>query len=317
MSNNLVFTQGVALLRNYAQLPFPHKMTEEELDTSLSWVKEALSAHHSNSTQVDKFLLNEIPLELFGVVNAKAVHIYKINHSTQLLINAENGLSIVSTSSDLNQALMHVKQIEADLFKEHEAAFLSGTGYLTTRYGDSGSGVRIFQVLHLPVLSALRKEQSIRDLMEKNFQSSLEKVRISGAGQEGNLYFLSTIETPEGDGIARLKLASTALTEQEKEASTNIFSNHYSSLYDTIWRSLGLLTHARRLYQEETIKAWSCLRMGAENDILPLTVEQVDRLLETYCIPKDHAESLSALRSERIRVLLKEYENASNGTFNQ
>lgn len=314
MSNRLVFTQGVAILRNYAGLPFPNKMTEEEAEMSLSWLRQALSLDVV-SKQSENFILKKLPFELFGAGQSKIMHTYRLSENTQILVNAENGLSVVTTNDNFNDALEQARKVESKLFQEHEAAFLSGTGYLTARYGDSGSGIRIFTLLHLPVLSALRKEHNLSELAKRNFQSSLVKAKILGAGQEGNLYFLSTIDTPEKDGVARLQLAASALTEKEKAAANNIFSNQQSSLYDAVWRSLGLLTHARRLYQEETIRAWSNIRMGVENRILSFSVNQVDSLLSTYCMSNEQTDSISDSRSKKIRTLLKEYENASNGTF--
>jgi protein arginine kinase len=287
---DIVITSRIRLARNLAQLPFPHLMSEQKVAEKV-W--ETINNALKNAPDLKLVSMNKLSdmerqmlLEkhLISPEHAEVVSPYRgiITNKTgsiAIMVNEEDHLRIQCLLSglQLNQAYRYADDIDDLLEKELEYAFDDQWGYLTSCPTNVGTGMRASVMLHLPALTMTHQKGAVFNNIA---QLGLTVRGLYGEGTEalGNFYQVSnqiTLGQTEEDIINNLWTVTLHVVEQERNTRERLQSEMKHQLEDKVWRSYGLITHARVITSNEALALLSDVALGVDLKILPPIPRQI------------------------------------------
>ncbi len=203
---------------------------------------------------------------------------------SSILINEEDHLRIqcLETGFQIEKVQKRLGEVH-----EHIARVLSLSrhdryGFLTACPTNVGSGLRVSAMMHLPGLTTSRElEKSLKGLPEIGL--TVRGFHGENSENVGDYYQISN-EVTLGMSVQeieeRLTEVVSKLISQESEARSLLLSSGSVGILDSIWRSFGVLTHARKIDSTEAMKLISRLRLGIEGNFFPgLTHEKLNQLI--------------------------------------
>jgi protein arginine kinase len=150
-------------------------------------------------------------------------------------------------------------------------AFDNNYGYLTCCPTNLGTGIRASAMLHLP---ALTMTGYIRNVLEACGKLSIAVRGLYGENSEasGDMYQVSnqvTLGANEEEIIENVTRITSQIMEQERTMRNELYKQNSFRFEDKVFRSLGILSNARVLTTEESLKYISDVRLGVEMGLLP------------------------------------------------
>lgn len=137
-------------------------------------------------------------------------------------------------------------------------------GYLTSMPGESGDGIQLFVMLHLPALTFSNMMGQVTKAMEK-LHVSISPFYSDGQDDTGSRYMLYSLPGPEGS-LGEVKgyffEVAQRVVERELSVRLRLLEEPGMRLFDHIGRAYGLLKYARRLSIKEMRDAFSSLRLA-------------------------------------------------------
>ncbi len=282
--SDIVITSRIRLARNLNGLPFPHLMTDQEKaekvwDTIRNGLKNAPDLEMISMNKLSD-LERQMLLEkhLISPEHAEAVSPYRgiiINKtgSIAIMVNEEDHLRIqcLLPGLQLNQAYRYADDVDDLLEKNLEYAFDEQWGYLTSCPTNVGTGMRASVMLHLPALTMTNQKGAVFNNIA---QLGLTVRGLYGEGTEalGNFYQVSnqiTLGQTEEDIINNLWTVTLHVLDQERNTRKRLQEEMKHQLEDKVWRSYGLLTHARVITSNEVLALLSDVALGVDLKILP------------------------------------------------
>lgn len=282
--SDIVITSRIRLARNLAKLPFPHLLSKQETAEKV-WetVSKALQnlpdmklisssklSDMERQILLEKHLISpehaEVVSPFRGIITNKA-------GSIAVMVNEEDHLRIQCLLSglQLNQAYRYADDTDDLLEQGLEYAFDDQWGYLTSCPTNVGTGMRASIMLHLPALTMTNQKG---DVFNSIAQLGLTVRGLYGEGTEavGNFYQVSnqiTLGQTEEDIINNLWTVTLHVLEQERSTRERLQKEMKHQLEDRVWRSYGLITHARVITSNEALALLSDVGLGVELKILP------------------------------------------------
>jgi protein arginine kinase len=196
---------------------------------------------------------------------------YDRRYRVNIMINVKDHLSFRCLDSGFcpEEMLKLAHSNEEGLGKRCEFASSRRWGFLTCRPVDSGAGVRLSFLMHLPGLALTR---SIDMIMQG---ASHLGFRVSGYltghhGITGNLFVLATTGASGSDEAELIENARRLVAEiisNERMARRMLVREARLELTDRICRAYGILRHARTLSVPEYLNLSSALRLGCETGL--------------------------------------------------
>lgn len=328
-TNGIVLSTRVRLARNLSQYPFSPKLNDTQRALMLRDVKNAIEKYStymynyidiSQKSRIEREALVEehIISRDFALMpeSDRRLLVYDENGSVSIMVGEEDHLRIqaVRPGFSCNEAFEAASSTDNMLSKGLEFAFNDKLGFLTCCPTNTGTGLRVSCMLHLPMLT---RNGHIKDVMEFASRLGLTVRGFYGEGSraEGELYQISnqvTLGISEEETIKRLEDAVNAIVEKEQELRNTLKASSVA-VHDRIWRSFGILSNARRIDSAEFLSLWSDCLLGKCSGILNDLSEKnlVQLLIE--CMPAhvslsrngiDTAEKRDIVRAERIREYL-------------
>jgi protein arginine kinase len=298
--SDIVISSRIRLARNLADFPFISRATEAdraEIEKILHGRVEALRETGkapqdtlylkvSDLPEVDrKFLVERqlISREHADSEGARAVVIDPAERFS-VMINEEDHLRIQVMQSGLalTEAWEHINRLD-DLIEEQVTyAFNERLGYLTACPTNTGTGVRVSVMLHLPALAITRQ-------IEKVFKS-LHKINLAvrglygeGSQATGDFYQISnqvTLGQTEEDLAKKVADVVPVLIDYERQARDFLIRESQETLHDRVSRAFGILRTAQTISSEETMALLSSVRMGITLGLIgELQIPTVNKLL--------------------------------------
>ena len=129
-------------------------------------------------------------------------------------------------------------------------AFDEKYGYLTTFPTNVGTGLKACVVLHLPMLSQVRKFQSIVGDMGR-LGTAIPGALREGSENYGNMYELSnqrSLGQSEREIIEQVAKAATQLNNQELRVRNAALNARRLEREDETWKSYGILKICQKDY---------------------------------------------------------------------
>lgn len=288
--SDIVMTSRIRLARNLAQLPFPQIMSEpkvaekvwETVRNGLKNVPDMNLISMSKLSDMERQMLLE--KHLISPEHAEAASPYRgitVNKtgSIAIMVNEEDHLRIQCLLSglQLNQAYRYADDTDDLLEKSLEYAFDDQWGYLTSCPTNVGTGMRASVMLHLPALTMTNQKGAVFNNIA---QLGLTVRGLYGEGTEalGNFYQVSnqiTLGQTEEDIINNLWTVTLHVMEQERNTRKRLQTEMKYQLEDKVWRSYGLITHARVITSNEALSLLSDVALGVDLKILPPIPRQI------------------------------------------
>ncbi len=310
-----------SLRRNYADLSFCPQDRAEDLEKSkrrslsrLQQVRGGFGILEGGKGQGDRtaFLEEAMLPPAIGSLTSAALA-GNLEEKLFAAVNVEEHLLLKACGRPEEDAelVSRVRALERDLADErHPFAQDSRFDYLSYRPVLAGSGLHLTLVLHLPMLSFLRQIPKLSDALLREERCVLKPLTAPEARNPGRIFLLSNASS-QGLGdeeiLSMVRRCGGKLDEKETVLRGKALDGSgESSMSDQVWRSYGILRHARRLSVHDFLSHWSNMRLGAAAGVLPLSLRQADDLLD--CAP-DSAFSRDGLeirtipyrRADRVR----------------
>lgn len=320
----IAISSRVRLARNLKEYNFPHIMTEKDADKLIVSMKNILDnkVNLLKLSDMDKITINSlverhlVSKEFINDINNKAV-LLNNDCTLSIMINEEDHLRIqgFSSGNDIKGAYEIAKNAEDEIGKKVEYAMHEKFGYLTSCPTNTGTGMRVSVMLHLPALTKLGYISKL--LSEAGaFGIAIRGLYGENTSAEGNIYQISnqrTMGMSDEEIITNVDKIVKNIIRQEKKARLVIMED---KLYfeDKVMRALGLLRYARRIDTKEAEKYISLIRLGIStgiikdidiNDIQRISVNIYPNMLKLECKKDLDESSRDAERAEYIRRELK------------
>lgn len=328
--SDIVISSRIRLARNMNSIPFPLIATEEQLEKGIELAERVIQ-----QGDVEK----EIgPLELLRMSQLKALEkrvlvekhlispnlaeessagavILSDNESVSIMLNEEDHIRIqcLFPGFQLESAWDQANRLDDWFEVSLDFAFDEKRGYLTSCPTNVGTGLRASVMMHLPAL--VMTHQMNRMLPAIN-QLGLVVRGIYGEGSDalGNIFQISnqiTLGRSETEIIDDLANVTKQLVEQERQARMSVMQSSRLRVEDRIYRSFGILSHARTIESKEATQRLSDVRLGIDMGLITGTsakiLNELIVLTQPGFLQQYAGEMLTAeQRDERRATLIRE-----------
>jgi protein arginine kinase len=288
-SDDVVISSRIRLARNLKGIPFPNYAHEQQLETVTQQVLQAARERSALGEFIPLKVEELTPNERMVLVEKHlcSPQFVENPHLRTLIVDQEQTVSIMVNEEDhlrvqtllpafsLDSALGRSNQVDDFLEENLEFCFDEFRGYLTACPTNVGTGLRASVMLHLPGLTLVDQV--------KRVLSALAHIGINvrgfyGEGTEayGDIYQISnqvTLGQSEEELTKNLQSICRQVIEQERNIREALLKESRTQLEDRVCRSFGILSQARLISSEETLKLLSDVKLGAELGI----ITQVDK----------------------------------------
>lgn len=279
-----VLSSRIRLARNIADFPFPSTADIESREKILDFLSPAFKKVDSlkngsflQTVEIDnlsqKFLMERhiISPEFMRGGSGRGIFIDD-NEKISIMLNEEDHirLQVISSGMSLNECWEIANKVDDELAKLVEFDFNDKFGYLTSCPTNVGTGLRASVLIHLP---GLVHTDEIDNVISNISKIGLVVRGFYGEGTDvlGNLFQISnqtTLGHTEEEIIDSLVKVTSKIIENEQNAQEQLMSSASDQIEDKVWRSYGILTHARALTSSEVMNMLSALRLGLSLGII-------------------------------------------------
>lgn len=304
---DVIICCGANIKRNFADAPFPGKMTDEARGDMCERILTALddrnAIYDSDDVEEDMLLDARDLMEdvCFAGRDEEDDGDLKIvlgpGEKAIITVNRRDHLNISSyvSGNDPLDALQIVRGAESLLSEAGIYAFDPDFGYLTASPSDTGSGARAMFLMHLQGLGRLEKIDEVKDeLREKGL--SLRPVMAPDGEDAAEFYCLVsriTMGKSAEDVFRETRETAIELALREREARDELIIEDTDAFADNVVRALGILVNARLMYYIELISLYGDVRAGLTGGLLDGNLTEFDDFIERmspYRLTQDHGK---------------------------
>ena len=279
-----VLSSRIRLARNISDFPFPPSADTESRGKILDFLSPTFdkvpllkdgkfipTADIDNLSQ--KFLMERhlISHEFMRGGSGRGLFIGD-DEKISIMLNEEDHirLQVISSGMSLNECWEIASRIDDELSGLIQYDFNDQFGYLTSCPTNVGTGLRASVLIHLP---GLVHTGEIEGVIANISKIGLAVRGFYGEGTDvlGNLFQISnqtTLGRTEEEIIDSLVKVTKKIIENEQNAQEQLMSNAPDQIEDKVWRSYGILSHARVLTSSEVMNMLSALRLGLSLGII-------------------------------------------------
>jgi protein arginine kinase len=291
----VVVSSRVRIARNLAYYPFLPRASAEDRAGLLDLLRSQVAAlkgtgklpyydvHELNPVERQFLVERQLISRDFAAAEGPRAVFFDRHERVSFLINEEDHLRIHTTAAgfSLKPLLEKATEYERALDRELTFAYHPEYGYATPNLRNTGTGLRVSVMLHLPGM-VLTKQ------IEKVFRA-LQKINLAVRGLYGEGSRASGDFYQIGSGIALGKSERTILMEleeliphivtYERQARQVLLRESRGALEDRISRARGTLSSATRITSEETMDLLSSVRLGVHLSFFKdLALPTIDKL---------------------------------------
>lgn len=285
-SNGVIISSRIRLARNLDNYKFPNMIEEAQANQMINDVREALfskgefaqnffeEVKMDSIRQVDKIAMMErhVISPLFIGVKKPNTLILSNDESVSIMVNEEDHIRIQSmeVGMNLSEALDHANKVDDLLEEKLNYAFDNKLGYLTACPTNLGTGLRASYMIHVPALETTGQLKFLLDAIGK-FGLTVRGMYGEGSEAQGSIFQISnqlTLGLNEQEIIDNLTTITKQIVEQELIVRNKFLNERRLEFEDAIYRSYGLLCHARVLSAKECMTLLSDIKLGIELGLL-------------------------------------------------
>ncbi|MGI6176286.1 MAG: protein arginine kinase [Christensenellales bacterium] len=276
--SDVVLSSRVRLARNVKDVVFPALMDNAQKERMCDAVRDALAGsaysliRMSDLSKLDQMMLVERHLISPDLVcNPYGAVLCSKDEQAAVMVNEEDHLRIqaFAPSLHLKDAEQKASEIHRELEKKLGFAFDDTLGFLTACPTNTGTGMRVSVMLHLPALTISRNIQSIVHATGQ-FGLTMRGIYGEGTAAQGCIYQLSnqiTLGLMEEEIVSNIENAARRLIEQERKVRADLFANRVI-MEDRAYRAYGTMLYARRISIEEFMKLFSDVKLGVSAGVI-------------------------------------------------
>lgn len=329
---DVVLSTRVRLARNLRDRQFPLAASLQERTSvfgEVSSALRALPAWHDN-TLVNFCGLPVVQQQFLVEERVASPDLLRIEGDRGLMCDAEHRLSVMINEEDhlriqgldsgrcADQVWTALDGLDTGLGRQVGYAFDNRKGFLTSCPTNSGTGLRVSFLLHLPgcVLT-----KTIEQVLQGASHLGMCIRGFFGEHSEvvGSFFQMSnqaTLGAREEEVVAATQSAVQQIIGFERTARGRLLSEAAVEIDDKIFRAYGILQYARRLDVRDFLTTCSALRLGIVQQRLPgVTLDLLNRIMlqglpahMQVSVGKDMSdEEMDVARAELVRRLLKGY----------
>ncbi len=316
-----LLSSSALLRRNWADYAFESSLTQAQRKEAEDRVLRALAEGEETFYLLKTSDLDEGLLESFcadrvlpkaGDEGDDARILLRKGENMAVFLHAEDHLLFIARG-EVGEAAKSVITMAQRLSAAGSYAHRQEYGYLTARPMYAGTGLHLCFRLHLPLLHMLHQVKGVAAALLKDRGYTLVSLDNEDGKNPAALYVLFNRRTQGADEASLIEGAREAcafVEGKETELRQRIFNgNHHTVYADQVFRAYGVLRYARRLGAVEFQALWSKLRLGACAGLLPLSMEDADRIFEQgrkSRLLKSHGDetgekNLNFLRADMVR----------------
>jgi protein arginine kinase len=236
-----------------------------------------------------------------------------------ILINEEDHfrIQVIRPGLQFTEAYRMADAIDSELNRFVPYAFSDEIGYLTSCTSNLGTGLRVSALLHLPVVTMKNR---VQDMVPEEKRHYVEIRGTAGRPNRpmGCIYQLASrvaLGISEVDIIEIADEVLARIIDIEDSLRDELYSENRLELEDSVCRSFGILSCARRLSYVEAMEHLSGVRLGvilaiiknteiqAVNDMM--VSSQWAHLQQHYGIVFKNAAECDEYRADYLRNNLK------------
>ena len=273
----------VRIARNIAKIPFPARMTREQLFAVNDAVKKAVGGidekicgkltviDMNNVSEEEAYSMVErhIISPDFAQNKADRLLVISDDESVSVMVCEEDHLRIqvIKAGMSLDEAFSLANSIDDALSVNLSYAYDNTFGFLTQCPTNLGTGLRASVMLHLPVIEGNGSLAVISDSATK-FGLTIRGLYGEGSKSSASLYQLSnqiTLGISEQAALDNLKSIAMQIVAKERTDREGI---NKIALEDKVMRAFGTLKYQRILSSEELMKQLSLIKLGSSMGII-------------------------------------------------
>lgn len=282
----VIISSRIRLARNLKSYPFPNRAISKQSQEVLQVVgdavrssQESLDQHYDELlmdqiNQVDKIAMMEMHIisPNFVKLHRPSALILSEDESISIMVNEEDHIRIQSmrTGMDLEGALASANKVD-DMFEvKVDYAFEEKLGYLTACPTNLGTGLRASYMIHVPALETTGQLQLILDAIGK-FGLTVRGIYGEGTEAQGSVFQVSnqvTLGMTELEIVENLSSVTRQIVEQELMVRQKLLKEKRHRFEDAVFRSFGILSHARMMTSKEAMTMLSDMKLGMELGIV-------------------------------------------------
>lgn len=281
---DIIFSSRVRLARNFSQCPFPLRASKikkeyvlakmKEVYREVDALKESFFVEMPDLNELDRqFLLERhlISKEHLTSLLGKGLIVSK-DERIAIMINEEDHLrmQMLTFGFDLKQCWRNLDDVDTQLSKKIDFAFMPDLGYLTVCPTNVGTAMRVSCMLRLPALVLTKRINKILELLAK-ISFTVRGLFGEGTAAYGDLFQISNqvcLGISELEVIENLSAVVNQIKEQEIEARQVLLKKQKLEVEDGVWRALGILKNCRMINTKEALSHLSMLSLGLDLGII-------------------------------------------------
>lgn len=303
----VVLSCRARLARNIEGMPFPSAAGEEDLERARGIVLEAVTRKVAEDRDWDMRFAEELSREETGVLAEEYVVSASFGERAQgravalqwadacgVTVNEEDNVRIQSVmpGAQFNEAWQKTDKIDSKIESEVTYCFDEKLGYLTANPGNVGTGLRVSAMVHLPALVTTGEIGRTMSALD-NAGIYVRGLYGESSGVAGNLFQISnrrTLGVTEESIVGYVGSMVARVVENEKTARKMMLRDSPIELSDRVYRALGVVERARRMFLYEALELISIIKLGIEMDLL--AVEEFNILEVGVAVGPHHVRRL-------------------------
>jgi protein arginine kinase len=315
-TNTIAQSSRVRLARNYADVPFPSRMSREDCDRVIKRTQDALGGEHYTLKR-----MSDLGKNARGVLVEE--HLISPELATKegaaVLLNEEKTVSIMVGEEDhlrvqamlpglqLEGAMELADKADRQIERAERFAFDKDWGYLTACPTNTGTGMRASVMLHLAGLAMLSQTGQVIHAVS---QLGLTVRGLYGEGSEasGHLYQLSnqvTLGRTEEEILKLLSDTAQQVIGRERAAREMLKQQGRAQLEDQLMRSYGIFTNARLMTTKEFMERLSHARLAADLGFVHISPQTLAKLMvevQPATLERDAGRPLDQMERDELRA---------------
>jgi len=323
LENNMVLSSRIRLARNFKEIPFPHKLSEEKAREVVTSVEEAVyNASPMRDNYKSLYLWQQDDNTCRGFVEKhfispklvgnkeKSAFIIDNEQIVSIMVNEEDHIRLQTIAGGLNleEAYEFADKLDNLLEEKLEYAFDEKLGYLTACPTNIGTGLRASVMIHLPALAINNELDGVYNAVTK-VGMTIRGLYGEGSRSEGNLFQISnqvTLGLSEEDIINNLKAVVRQIINQENMSREQLVNKYRYELEDKIQRSVGILKSAVILDSKECLNLLSNVRLGVEMGI----IKDIDLALMNTLLVETQPATLQQVVNSKLTEKERDFNRA-------
>jgi protein arginine kinase len=190
------------------------------------------------------------------------------DRTKSLMVNEEDHIRMqcILAGFQLHPTLQAIDKIDNRLELSIPYAFSERFGYLATCPTNTGTGLRVSVMMHLPGLALSQVIDKILSLVQP-YGLTIRGFYGEHSEYVGDFYQISnevTLGKSEEEIVEIMDKVVTQIVTKEQHAREQLFAQRRNAIDDAIWRSYAVLSNARMIDSSEAMKLLSRVRLGID-----------------------------------------------------